>query len=213
MKSYRTIEKDTTAEIVERKSRFIANVANVNSEDEAHEFISKLKSQHYDARHNVYAYIVEDTQNEFVKYSDDGEPQGTAGMPILDVIRKNDLKNVCVVVTRYFGGILLGAGGLVRAYSSAASLGIKEAGVVTMVWGDIHMFRVSYTFSDKLQYILKQEEYFIESIDYMDEVSYKVFVPDGKYEDILKIVTETTSGEYFSMKTQSGVYRPLQIDN
>lgn len=125
---YKTISENVCAEIVEKKSKFIANLYYIKSKDEAEEIINSIRKKYYDARHNCYAYSVLDEDNKlFTKASDDGEPQGTAGMPMLDIINKKELVNVLVIVTRYFGGILLGTGGLVRAYSEATLKAIEEA--------------------------------------------------------------------------------------
>jgi len=115
---YKTVSKEGTAEIVEKKSRFIASVKPVSTEEEALEFVSQVKAKYRDARHNVYAYVV--TENNISRFTDDGEPSGTAGAPVLDVILKEGLTDVAIVVTRYFGGTLLGTGGLVRAYGKSA---------------------------------------------------------------------------------------------
>ena len=128
---YRTIYRGGEDEIVEKKSRFIATVVPVNTEEEALEFVEKTRKKYWDARHNCFAYIIGE-RGQLQRCSDDGEPNGTAGKPMLDVLLGNELRNVAVVVTRYFGGILLGAGGLVRAYSHGAGLGVEASGIVTM---------------------------------------------------------------------------------
>lgn len=130
MKEYRTLINSGNDEFTEKRSRFIGYACPVASEKEALDFISGIKSKHWDAKHNVYAYCLR--EGNICRYSDDGEPSGAAGMPVLGVIQKSSLTDCAVVVTRYFGGILLGGGGLVRAYSHAASLGIAAAGIVTM---------------------------------------------------------------------------------
>lgn len=128
--SFLTIEKSSICELIEKKSKFIGYAEPVSTESDALNFISQIKTKHWDARHNVFAYFIR--ENNVCKYSDDGEPHGTAGMPILDVIKKNELKNVVIVVTRYFGGVSLGTGGLVRAYTQAACLALEKACVVKM---------------------------------------------------------------------------------
>ena len=127
---YRTILNEASDEFIERKSRFIGYIKPVTTQEDAVSFINEIKSKHWDATHNVYAYILRDGQIR--RYSDDGEPQGTAGIPVLDVLQKEGLTDCVVVVTRYFGGILLGGGGLVRAYSHAAKLAVDAAGVIKM---------------------------------------------------------------------------------
>ena len=130
MEAYKTILKPADVEFVEKRSRFIGHVRPVSSEEEALAFLAEMRSKHWNASHNVYAYCVR--AGGVQRYSDDGEPQGTAGIPTLDVLRKSGVTDVAAVVTRYFGGILLGAGGLVRAYSHSVSIALEEAGVVTM---------------------------------------------------------------------------------
>ena len=130
MEQFLTILDSCSAEITEKRSRFIATVAHAETEEEAFDFISKIKSQYWDAKHNVYAFVL--SENNIARYSDDNEPHGTAGKPVLDVLQGKDLKNVVIVVTRYFGGILLGTGGLVRAYSSSASAVIESAELYAM---------------------------------------------------------------------------------
>ncbi len=130
MELFSTVLNTTDVEITEKRSRFIATISHVESESEAFEFIADIKSKYWDARHNVYAFVLEN--GNIARYSDDNEPHGTAGKPILDVIVGNNLKNVVIVVTRYFGGILLGTGGLVRAYSSAAASAVENSEIYEM---------------------------------------------------------------------------------
>ena len=128
MIEYKTLAKAGSDEIIIEKSRFIGYCAPVSSEEEALEFIEKIKKKHYDATHNVFAYVV-GLDNNIQRYNDDGEPSGTAGVPILEVIKKEDLRNVVIVVTRYFGGIKLGTGGLIRAYTKGAKIAL-DAGII-----------------------------------------------------------------------------------
>ena len=128
-KTYTTVKYRGEAELIEKKSRFIGHAIPIKTEEEAQMFISDMRSKYYDATHNVYAYVLQ--ENNIARFSDDGEPGGTAGLPMMEVLKKEGLFDVCVVVTRYFGGILLGAGGLVRAYTAAAKLAIDKAGIVT----------------------------------------------------------------------------------
>lgn len=143
MDEYRTLRETAQDEFTEKRSRFIGYVRPVTSEREALDFISEIKSKHWDAKHNVYAYCLR--EGNVCRYSDDGEPSGTAGMPVLGVIQKSGLTDCAVVVTRYFGGILLGGGGLVRAYSHAASIGIAAAGIVTMRMSLLCSLRCDYS--------------------------------------------------------------------
>ncbi|MDO4864124.1 MAG: YigZ family protein [Ruminococcus sp.] len=190
--NYLTISAPAEASFVEKKSEFIGYIAPVKSGDEAVEFINKIKSMHRKARHNVYAYIVR--QDNISRYSDDGEPQGTAGVPVLDVLRKRGLTDVCVVVTRYFGGILLGGGGLVRAYSHAAALACDAA--QTMDMRLCHRLRISadYGMYGKISYILPSFGTITESSDFGSEVELTVLVLSEKLAAFTKELTEVTNG-------------------
>ena len=160
----KTTVKRGSAEIVEKKSRFIANVCPVKTEEEAKSFIDSIKKQHYNARHNVFAYQIGE-KNEIKRFSDDGEPQGTAGMPVLNVLAGGDIKNTIIVVTRYFGGTLLGTGGLVRAYTEAAKAGLENAGIYEIgLYKKIEVC-VDYTLNGKVQYEISKGGYFVEDTD------------------------------------------------
>ena len=152
---YRTIYRGGEDEIIEKKSRFIATVVPVNTEEEALEFVEKTRKKYWDARHNCFAYIIGE-RGQLQRCSDDGEPNGTAGKPMLDVLLGNELRNVAVVVTRYFGGILLGSGGLVRAYSSAASLAMKAARAARIMTAKRYRVRLEYPQLARFQQILAQ---------------------------------------------------------
>ena len=141
---YKTVKKGAYDEFVEKKSRFIGYVKPVTTEDEAIEFVNAVRKKHSDATHNCYAYIVR--ENNIMRYSDDGEPAGTAGMPILDVLRKEDLTDVCVVVTRYFGGTLLGTGGLVRAYTKGAQVGLDAAERIEKLFCNIYSMKFIHVY-------------------------------------------------------------------
>ena len=143
-----TVKRAAAATIEERKSEFIANVAPVSSEEEAREFIDSIKKKYYDARHNVFAYVLDG--GSVSRFTDDGEPKGSAGIPVLNVLKMTGVDGVCVVVTRYFGGILLGTGGLVRAYSAAAKAALDEAGIAVMRQYDICTVRCSYSDHGKI---------------------------------------------------------------
>ena len=152
MKEYKTVEKEGVDEFVEKKSRFIGHVKPVKTQQEATEFINSLKSKYWDATHNVYAYVLR--ENNICRSSDDGEPSGTAGVPVLDVLLKEQLVDVCVVVTRYFGGTLLGAGGLVRAYSHGSKIAVESGGIITMAPCKIMTVSVNYSFYDRMNILL-----------------------------------------------------------
>ena len=147
MDSYKTIEKEATDEFIERRSRFIGAIKPVKTEEEALAFIEERKTEHWQATHNCWAYIIKDNQAQ--RYSDDGEPQGTAGIPILDIMRKEEIYNAVIVVTRYFGGIMLGAGGLIRAYAQGAKVAIQAGGIITMALCDIIELTLPYPLYDR----------------------------------------------------------------
>jgi len=193
LKNYKTIGKDGYFVLEEKRSRFIARAKPVSTEQEALDFIQTVKSECWDATHNCYAYSVENDAL-FQRYSDDGEPQGTAGLPILDVLRKRELQNVVVVVTRYFGGILLGAGGLVRAYGKACAGAVNEAGEVWVKSCHEIKIPIEYHLSGKLQNILINEGFIIGDTEYGEKVEYTVYSPPEKMEFLQQQVREITSG-------------------
>lgn len=189
--AYKTVQQTAETELVEKKSRFIARVQPVTSEQEALAFIQEVKSEHYNATHNVYAYVLR--ENNLQRYTDDGEPSGTAGMPVLDCIRKQGLTDVAVVVTRYFGGTLLGTGGLVRAYGGAASQGIRAAVPISRKLCDIYIIRCSYDLYGKVEYALNQAGYKIRGSDFGVEVQLEVCVLRGEGERLNQLLSETTN--------------------
>ena len=193
--SYRTIYSGGTGEITEKKSRFIATVCPVRTEEEALRFIEKTRKQYWDARHNCSAYIV-GTQPALMRCSDDGEPPQTAGRPMLDVLSGAGLTDVCVVVTRYFGGTLLGTGGLVRAYSSAVLEGLAHSVLIEKTLAEIHALTCDYNSVGKLQYLFGQMGLNILSSDYTDTVTFRILVPKALSREFLSTVTETTSGRF-----------------
>ena len=187
----RIIIKDGTGEIVEKKSRFIANVKAVKSEDDAIEFINEIKKKYWDARHNCMAYVVNDIQ----RFSDDGEPSGTAGKPILDVITGRELTNAVIVVTRYFGGVLLGTGGLVRAYQKASIEALEDAVIAEKKQGKKFSIITDYTGLGKIQYIAANEGVNIMDTQYTDNVNIIIVCDSEKYEVFTKKVIEATAGK------------------
>ena len=190
MDKYITVKGSGQAEIVEKKSRFIAHIKPITSEDDATAFIEEIKKQYWDARNNYYAYQLGD-RNQIQRYSDDGEPGGTAGMPILDVLRGKDIKDTIVVVTRYIGGTLLGTGGLVRAYSLSAREGIKSAGLIERIPHIRQHFIVDYTLSGKVQYEILNGGHILEDTIYTDKVEFialsQVEIADKLVENIVNI--------------------------
>lgn len=189
---YKTVGKCADAEIVEKRSRFIAYVRPVETEDEALEYLNYIKQKHRDARHNVYAYVIR--ENNIMRYSDDGEPGGTAGMPVLDIIKKEELCNIIVVVTRYFGGILLGTGGLVHAYSAAAKAGINAAGIVNMVMCRKIVIECDYNMIGKIRYEISEfPEAVCGEAQYGESVSFDVYIPVEKEKDFVDRINDKTN--------------------
>ena len=193
----REIRAHVCAEIQEKKSRFIADVFPVHSEEEALNCIAAIKKQHYDARHHCYAYRIEREQGfpALERASDDGEPQGTAGQPILSVLRGEDLENVLLVVTRYFGGTLLGTGGLVRAYTQAAKDGVAAAELAENVPAKRLHIMVGYNHVDGVQYLLRQQGITPESADYAASVTFEVLVRQEDAPSLADAILEKTDGE------------------
>jgi len=186
--------RDTyTAEIVEKKSRFIANVRKVDSEEEAVAFLEEIRKKHYDARHHCSAFVI-GSRGELTRCNDDGEPSGTAGRPMLEVLLGSEIKGIAVVVTRYFGGTLLGTGGLVRAYSSAVQEVLKLCPTAMMQYGKRLQVDTDYNGIGKLLYLLGQMGLTQESCEYTDKVCLKVVVPGDKVSHFCKEVTELTAG-------------------
>lgn len=189
---YKTILKDGFYEFEEKKSVFIGYTKRVESETLAKKFIEQIKSKHNDARHNVYGYII--GKNMLIqRYTDDGEPQGTAGIPILEVIKKNDLRDIVVVVTRYFGGILLGTGGLTRAYVKAASNAIKNSKIVDKVLGNDIYIKINYDLVGKIQYFLSENKIDVKNIDYLNDVNIFIRCEKNDLENIKSEIIELTS--------------------
>lgn len=194
MEAYSTVCGYGAGEIVEKKSRFIAEVFPVVSEDEVSAHIEKIKKEYWDARHHCWAYVI--GQNPGTeRMSDDGEPAGTAGKPILEVIRGRGLTDVLVVVTRYFGGTLLGTGGLVRAYTQAALEGLSHAGILRKVPGIRLKIGTDYTGLGKIQYLLAQREISILDTVYTDRVEILTAAAADMAESLKKEITEGTSGQ------------------
>lgn len=182
MKEFKTIENNATAIVEEKRSKFIGNIIKVKNVGEAEKEIQEIKKKYYDARHNCYAYIVEEEGILKKKFSDDGEPSGTAGSPILNVIEKNELCNVLIVVTRYFGGILLGAGGLVRAYTEAATKALNETNVIEKEEGYEIEVIINYQDLDKLKYYCNQNNIDIIDFTYLENIICRILVTKDKKE-------------------------------
>lgn len=174
MKEFYTIEKNVETEIVVKKSKFIANIFYISTNKEAEEKIKEIKKKYFDARHNCFAYRVVENDNIIEKSSDDGEPSGTAGGPMLNILQKNNLANILIVVTRYFGGILLGTGGLVRAYSDALLEALEKTQKVKMVSGLELEVTLSYNNFENFKYYCKNHEINIISTNYNENIVCKI---------------------------------------
>ena len=190
---YRTIKKPDSITFTERRSEFIAYLCPVHTNDEAVAFINEIKSLHRKATHNVYAYILRD--NNITRYSDDGEPQGTAGVPVLDILQKNELTDICCVVTRYFGGILLGGGGLVRAYSTSAKLAVEDAEIMDMCECYRISFQVDYNLYSKVAYFLPQYEVKELSSKFEDNIFLELLVKEEHFEPLKAKLTDVSNGK------------------
>ncbi|MBR2916906.1 MAG: YigZ family protein [Clostridia bacterium] len=190
---YLTVKKSGEAEISIKRSRFIATVHPIKTEEEALSIISSLKQKYWDARHNVYAYILR--ENNIMRYSDDGEPAGTGGVPVLDMLKKEGLTDIIVVVTRYFGGILLGTGGLVHAYSSAARQGVDDAGRLLMIRCKSLTLCCDYTLWGKIQNELSSFTHSSLPPEYSDIVKATIYVPTDDADRLEKHLIEITNGK------------------
>lgn len=190
--NYYTVSEAAEASFIEKRSEFIGYIAPVKTDEEAVNFINMIKAKHRKAKHNVYAYILR--KDNISRYSDDGEPQGTAGVPVLDVLQKRGLTDVCVVVTRYFGGILLGGGGLVRAYSHAASLACDAAHTMDMCLCHRLKICTDYGMYGKLTYILPNFETITVNSDFADSVTLELLVLSEKLSALISEITEITNG-------------------
>lgn len=209
LQRYFTIQGYGETEIEINRSRFICYVQRAETEEKAQAFIAEIKKKHWDATHNCSAYLIGE-HDHIQKADDDGEPSGTAGKPILEVLKKNHVKDTVVVVTRYFGGIKLGAGGLIRAYGKGASEALKAGRVVERVLHDSYLFKIDYTFLGKIENELRAKpEYIIDHIDYLDMVTVTVLVERGQEESLLTWMTDVTSGQ---VETTQGEPRYIEFN-
>jgi len=191
---YKIVYKPGTGEIVEKKSRFISNVYNIENEEEVSTYISAIKKKHWDARHNCYAFVLGDN-NQIQRCSDDGEPNGTAGKPILEVLLRSEIHNCIIIVTRYFGGTLLGTGGLVRAYGIAAKIGLENSTILEKRFGNILKIVTDYNGLGKVQYIAGQMNLDILEIEYSEIVIIKIVVIFDKISEFEIKITEAFAGK------------------
>lgn len=206
---YKVICKPGTGIYEEKKSRFIAYVAPASSEEEAVSFIDSIKKKHYDARHNCPAFII-GRNRQLTRCSDDGEPSGTAGKPIMEVLMGAGVTNVVVVVTRYFGGTLLGTGGLVRAYTQAVQEGLKDAGIATMRYGVEMTVSMDYTDVGRVQYLLNSRQIEIADSRYTDKVEFDIRIPKEQENPLQKALVEATSARAGIEVTGYGYYMDTQ---
>lgn len=191
---YFTVKNEGVDQFEEKKSTFIGHAKRAYSEEEAKAFIEKIKTKHREARHNVYAYVIGENMG-IQRYSDDGEPQGTGGVPALEVIKRKKITDVVVVITRYFGGILLGTGGLARAYSKGASIAIDKAEIVEKLEGVNIFITIEYDMIGKAQYVCEQNKWHIENTEYTEKVCLNILTPMNNVENIKNKFVEITSGK------------------
>lgn len=192
MEQYTTLARAGEGEYVEKRSRFIGVAAPVSTPEEAAALVSEIKAKYYDARHHCYAYRLRDGGQ---RYADDGEPQGTAGLPILDILERRDLTDCIIVVTRYFGGTLLGTGGLVRSYSAAAADALANAALLTMQQYIKGTFSCRYPMQGRLQPLVEQHEGLMEQIDYTEQVTFSFLLPIARQQAFAEALREMSYGE------------------
>ena len=202
---YYTIKKESSAQYEEKKSIFIATTKCINTEENAKDFINTIKTRNKEARHNVYAYAI-GSNMDIQRMSDDGEPQGTGGMPVLQVIKKSQLTDVIIVVTRYFGGILLGSAGLCRAYGKAASEAIKNAQIVEKILGCKLIITIDYEFLGKIQFLFHQNNWQINKVDYTDKIKLHTICQLYEIQVIEIAIINLTSNKCFFQKMDERYY-------
>lgn len=210
MNSYKTLMKCAEDEFVVNKSRFIGHGCPCETEEEALAFLGRMRETYKDASHNCYAYIIGANMG-IMRYSDDGEPGGTAGMPIIEVMRNRGVTNCAVVVTRYFGGVLLGAGGLVRAYTKGAAIALDACGVGVMHPTARYLMSVKYPMLSRIEYFLASEPVVIEEKTFTDEVTITLIVKCADEEGLVKRVTDISEGTIEPLRFDE-FYRPWQDD-
>ena len=207
MAEYYVPARDSETEFTEKRSRFIGHVWRVEQEEEAREKIAQMKAKHYDARHNCWCYLIR--EGGIIRYSDDGEPQGTAGRPMLDVLLGEDIHNMAVVVTRYFGGTLLGTGGLVRAYSKSVQVGLEASEVIEKRSGFLLKMAADYNGIGKIQYILGKKGLPTIASEYGADVTLEVLVPEEEEKGLKEEITEGTSGRTVYQEEKAVLYAIL----
>ncbi len=192
MINYKTVKHDASDELIEKKSRFIGYCRPVATQEEAIDFINEIRTLHRQATHNVYAYILR--EDNIMRYSDDGEPAGTAGVPVLEVLKKEGLTDVAVVVTRYFGGVLLGAGGLVRAYGKAAKLGVDAAVRIEKLYSSIYLVKCDYSTYGKIEYAINTNGYILKDSSFENDVCLTIGVTEGCEDAFIKNIADISNG-------------------
>lgn len=207
---YRTVAQEAEITLVEKKSKFIARIKPVESREEAEAFVEEVRKIHWSATHNVPAYIIGINQ-EVQKYSDDGEPSGTAGLPVLEVLKANEVVNAAIVVTRYFGGILLGRGGLVRAYGGAAREALTTAGIVRMVPAQEAAITVDYVHGGRVQNELLSRNVSLSGIEYLEHITFRVLLMPGEREALRQLIQEITANA-FTWQDGREVYRAIPLE-
>ena len=211
MKNYKTVADDEifSAEYEIKKSKFIAHVKHVETEESAREFLQLIRKKYFDATHNCSAWILGEIGN-LQKSNDDGEPGGTAGNPILETIKKNNLTNTAVVVTRYFGGIKLGAGGLIRAYSHTAALGIDSSKIISMTTFQKISLTLEYNFLAQVENFLRKKNIRVESSDYADVVTLNILILPAQVDEFLIEITDLTAANFLH-ELQEKILLPIEI--
>lgn len=205
---YRTTFSYGEDEIIINKSRFIGYSMPIDSEEEALDFIESIQTKHRDATHNVYAYVIGENSN-IQRFNDDGEPSGTAGIPVLEVIKKEDLRNVVIVVTRYFGGIKLGGGGLIRAYTKSAKIGLDAGQVIDMVPHTNLLMNIDYTLYGRVENYLMTNNYTVDEVGFQQDVNIYLSVETLKLEEFIKQMTNLTNG-LINITEKDNVHIPLK---
>ncbi len=204
-KPYKTVSKYGESEFIEKKSQFLSFVHPIEEESDAIDIIEKARKKYYDATHVVYAYKIK--ENNISRFSDDGEPQGTAGIPVLDVIVKNELQNVLIIVVRYFGGTLLGAGGLVRAYSKSAVLGVEDAQICYMTPCTTFEIRCPYNLLQSVQFLLESLNSVKIDIIYESDILLKYYIDENDFQKLCEKITDKTNGQLVVTKTGNEFHR------
>ena len=208
MKKFITIKENSYDEFVEKKSTFITHLVRVTSEEEAREFIQKMKKKHYDATHVCSCYVVGDN-NEITRANDDGEPSGTAGTPMLDVLVKNEIKNVCATVIRYFGGTKLGTGGLVRAYGGGVINALKNATLVERKDALEIRLELDYSLNGKIEYEIEKTNFIVNNLEYTDKIIYTIYVMEEDYDSFQSWIANLTNGQFKILSTHE---KQLEFD-